>query len=607
MSDQLGTINYPQAEEEPQAANPLAKYHQQLDPLAKMTDQLWRPVRQAQTAPINPYMGQMLTDMGARGMTPAVGTPPQGPLPPPEAAPPSAQLAAAAPQAAPGATPAGTLAEQGGPTDVTQYQQDPDTGAITRGPAGAPAGSEQLAAAGGAPGEGAPSDEPSQAPEGAPETPFTPGDEHRVSPSLQSEKGGRTPHASNDRQIHYGLVNEAKAAKKGDRDYADKVADLIKEQHGKHIDFTGADTPQKVHERFIQHLTGNILHVYDSVPKGTKGWLKRATRWYEGANKIAHQWAAEHGYSPRQIAGLLAALSPRMDWFQNVELGRRVLDTVRNKQGVMTSDAMMAKGRGLQESLKADWNKKRIGAALDAMQGKTFGQLTDNYHRALWQFLHDATENKDRSYRVVTPEGDFGQVQRNKPKKEGQPGEPTTASYMSVDPIEKAMAILHGGDDRENISRNLSDAHKVRSFYNNIIAPWSRHGDVTIDTHAIAAALLRPLGQSDTDVMHGLGSEGPQSDTHGISGLYPLYAEAYRRAAQARNVLPRQMQSASWEGMRGIFDPAQKRNEKIQDAVENIWQQHGKGLISSNTARTRIYGIAGLKRQPRAPAWHGAG
>jgi hypothetical protein len=46
----------------------------------------------------------------------------------------------------------------------------------------------------------------------------------------------------------------------------------------------------------------------------------------------------------------------------------------------------------------------------------------------------------------------------------------------------------------------------VRSFYNNILDPDSPNDDVTVDTHAIGAAWMMPIGGSSTQVVQGLGS-----------------------------------------------------------------------------------------------------
>ena len=55
--------------------------------------------------------------------------------------------------------------------------------------------------------------------------------------------------------------------------------------------------------------------------------------------------------------------------------------------------------------------------------------------------------------------------------------------------IKNAIIALESNGDKAIISGALGDAHKVRSFYNNIVDPNSKNGDVTIDTHAVGALL----------------------------------------------------------------------------------------------------------------------
>jgi hypothetical protein len=138
---------------------------------------------------------------------------------------------------------------------------------------------------------------------------------------------------------------------------------------------------------------------------------------------------------------------------------------------------------------------------------------------------------------------------------------------------------------------------------NNIISPNSPNGDVTIDTHAIAAGHMRPLGGNDPIVEAGLGmSPASSAAATGSRGLYGLYAEAYRRAAAQAGILPRQMQSITWEGVRGLFSPEQKRNANLVNSVNGIWDQYRQGQIDAPTARTAITELAG---GINAPEWTG--
>ncbi|HXI58293.1 MAG TPA: hypothetical protein VNO55_19635, partial [Polyangia bacterium] len=136
--------------------------------------------------------------------------------------------------------------------------------------------------------------------------------------------------------------------------------------------------------------------------------------------------------------------------------------------------------------------------------------------------------------------------------------------------------------------------HKVRNFYNNIISPNSLNGDVTIDTHAIAAAHLRPLAGGDNEVKIGLGlSPGSGNAATGSKGLYGAYAEAYRQAAARLGILPRELQSITWEGVRGLYSDVQKRNKPFTDTINGFWNQHGNGEISANDARDASVRAAG--------------
>src|SRR5690606_4465759 len=124
-------------------------------------------------------------------------------------------------------------------------------------------------------------------------------------------------------------------------------------------------------------------------------------------------------------------------------------------------------------------------------------------------------------------------------------GAPARIQWGSLAEAAKAVSVLEDGS-LENVSALLGRQHKIRSFYNNIIAP-TNDSDVTIDTHAVAAALMRPLSAATTEVGHNFGTGTANSSITGNSGMYGLYAEAYRRAAAERGILPREMQSITWE------------------------------------------------------------
>ena len=119
---------------------------------------------------------------------------------------------------------------------------------------------------------------------------------------------------------------------------------------------------------------------------------------------------------------------------------------------------------------------------------------------------------------------------------------------------------------------------------------------MTIDTHAVAAALLRPLSGQSIEVAHNLGA-GISNALRGISGLYGIYAEAYRRAAAQRSVLPREMQSITWEAVRGTFTDVFKRSAK-KDAIENAWRRYRDGQLSNEAIRDIVLQESGGINEP---------
>jgi hypothetical protein len=140
------------------------------------------------------------------------------------------------------------------------------------------------------------------------------------------------------------------------------------------------------------------------------------------------------------------------------------------------------------------------------------------------------------------------------------------------------------------------------------LSPNSRHGDVTIDTHAVAAALYRPLSGESIEVAHnfnnyaGKGAPGAGgSAITGVQGTYPLYAEAYRRAANKRGVLPREMQSITWEAVRGLF-PDVFKTVKNADKIDQIWNEYKRGRISQKRARSLVNEFA-APEGIRPPQW----
>jgi hypothetical protein len=99
-------------------------------------------------------------------------------------------------------------------------------------------------------------------------------------------------------------------------------------------------------------------------------------------------------------------------------------------------------------------------------------------------------------------------------------------------------------------------------------------------------------------VEQGLGMQGASDAATGSKGLYGLYAEAYRQAAKERGVLPRQMQSVTWEAVRGLFNPEEKRDAKVIANVKTIWEGYKNGKYDQHEAQRLI-----LAKNITEPDW----
>jgi len=350
-------------------------------------------------------------------------------------------------------------------------------------------------------------------------------------------------------------------------------------------------------ERFIEHVKDNLLYLHDKVPADTR---VRSQKWYDGARAITDNWSKEYGVPDTSIAGVLAALSPQKDWYQNVSLGQRVLDVaVKNKDFKMSNEMTDLFFSLKDQKGKPVFDKPKYRPLLDSIKGKSYSEIVDDDPkvqatlRALFVRLYDQTYNKP-DYRIVGPEGDFLDIATN------ADGSPSKAAWGSLNEIGKAVASIDAMGDVNTISLLMGERHKVRNFYNNIYDPNSPFGDVTIDTHAVAAGLLRPLSGNSLEVDHnfknmsvkGRGTTKGSSKT-GVSGNYGLYAEAYRRAAAERGILPRQMQSITWEAVRGLFTDKFKQSAKNVADVDAIWQRYKNGEIDLDETRRLVDERAG--------------
>jgi hypothetical protein len=449
------------------------------------------------------------------------------------------------------------------------------------------------------------------------------GAEDRVSTTVPSAaKQGFDPHKRQDLAPTYDTFKKALENPK----YAAGVEKLMA-KYGKAFLRAPSDatTAQKA-EAFVRHATANLTALYNAQDPELRG---RSATWYRGARKIADDFSKQYGVSPRAVAGVMASLSPQRDWDQNVEMAKRVMDIavvngaipIEGKKAARTKTAMLAyakkqlaeadkiesklpenpnpKDPAIRGQLRKIENRRDTAAIMNDLaerfEGKKLSELPSRVEQAMvLRFYDEGNAEPNRSYAIWNPEGTpSGQVAMA-----GKEGEEKVrkSGWGSFPMAANALSIL-ADDSRENISAALGDNHKIRNFYNNIISP--EYGqDTTIDTHAVAAALLMPLGGGAYQVKEGLGMSGPSNADTGLKSLYALYSEAYRRAAKTADVLPREMQSTTWEALRGLFSPEEKRDAVLEASVKDTWARYQKGTIDLAEAQREI-----LARGIKPPRW----
>lgn len=373
--------------------------------------------------------------------------------------------------------------------------------------------------------------------------------------------------------------------------------------------------PKKKRRKLINWFKKNLLALHDAFPEEFRA---RATHWYDGANRIARDFSQRFNATVEQASGVIAVFSPQKDWFMNVAQAMQFMELWTTSQDVVLSEeTVRAEVEDIIEAATAPQRQKRKKApnetkeqaaerkaynqqldqkakderrkTLDQIIGKTIRELDDQPYLQGWAIRVLAQVTFGRNYRNISPEGDMLGMATN------DDGALAKNGWGSINEIEKAVRIMKDGS-LANISDNLGNEHKVRNFYNNIVAPNSGFGDATIDTHAVAAAHLMPYGAKATEVQHNFGSGMNNSDAMGVSGLYHVYLDAYREAAKERGLQPRQLQSITWEAIRLVYPAANKNAATLAKAAET-WNN-----LSDGRARNSLVGGT-----IPSPVWAGTG
>lgn len=333
----------------------------------------------------------------------------------------------------------------------------------------------------------------------------------------------------------------------------------------------GMRNPDNIGEKIVQRIAENLVWLYDKVPENLR---QRSKLWYDGGRKVAETWVQRYGLRARQTAAIIAIFSPQTGWFANMSMAERLLDVYFSARRQKADQAML-------DWFDTDQGKGYNKADIEGKSLEELIQANDFRRAAIWVRAYDKAHNSEARH-ALSPEGGTLDIEMT------QTGSgPARTSYMTNKSIETALSVIVDGSV-DNIFKQIGSDFKVRDFYNNIFNPGNQNA-VTIDTHAVGAGLLSVVSSNDSVVEDNFGNPG--NAPSGQKGTYPIYFEAYRRAAQKLGILPRELQSITWEAIRALFDSSEKR--KLRPQVEAIWKKVDKGEITAEQAREEIFDLAG--------------
>jgi hypothetical protein len=352
----------------------------------------------------------------------------------------------------------------------------------------------------------------------------------------------------------------------------------------------------------VDHMKSNIRFLYDTASEAIKN---SGMGWYDKAHDISVADAKTYGIDERSSAGVIATLSPQKDWDQNIYLAHAVLEINHSQQNHVWDEKMAATAERIWiPKLKKNATELQIKKfpqkladaqkQVAAVQGKKLSELTDPIDKAVWIRTYDEAHS-DRTYTSF----DTGKLAMTNPTKKNPQGVPKKAAWQSTPAIAAAVESMDSKGDLKVISAALGEKHKVRSFYNNIVAPRAPNGDVTVDTHAVGVALARPLSGKASAVMQALatspqGAKPPgwqaasSSKVTGIKGTYPIYADAYREVASELGILPQQLQAVTWQAKRELF----KISVEKKADVEREWASYHDGKQDLKQTQQNVLTLA---------------
>lgn len=347
----------------------------------------------------------------------------------------------------------------------------------------------------------------------------------------------------------------------------------------------------KIVSGVLDHIKSNISFLFDKADKAQRG----AAVWYYGARSRVDGLVDKYKVNDASVVGVYAVLSPRTDWDTNVYVAEKLIAIHSSQQNHAWDKDMEARRLELIKRPTLSAYKD----VLKSIKGQKLSALTDPVAKAAWIRIYDEAHSSIKEgdrlilpYNKVNADGTLGaQVRRDD-------GKLASASWGKLNRAAVAVTILESNGDPKTISTLLGQRHKVRSFYNDILDPFSANKDVVGDIHAVGAAWFAPLNDTSAPVLHAFAlspakGEAPEgwksvgrSGYTGVAGTYPIYVEAYRQVAEQLKLPPHQVQAVVWTVKRDLFERIKK---EAPEKIREMWKDYSSGKQTLGDTQQKIW------------------
>ena len=338
-------------------------------------------------------------------------------------------------------------------------------------------------------------------------------------------------------------------------------------------------SPERIYEEGVRRGADNLKFIMSDLMSPEK--VEAARGWYPTAQMVSARAAERAGLPPEAGYGVAAVTSPQTPWDINVARVDRMMDMYGDR---FATDPAAAR-KYIQNRIATEKKPGAIAALgpdyAERIAAMPYEELPDKFAKFARVSLADATRN-DPIVRKIDLSGEYGDPYGS-------------MTWGSGDSVSKALAIMDN-PTMEGINAQLLGGGKVPSFFNNIANPYSAAPISTIDTHSAGAASLFPGGGNDPIVYRAMGLGGTKEAPAaadvartGSKGLYGPISDMHTLAAKEMGFdAPREVQSATWEGVRDLWGQEGKTPE-LKRAIADIWNTSS----SPDEARFRIADLLG--------------